>query len=105
MEWEVFRQSKPGGDLSFCGNLYAPDRDMAVIYAKKLFARREITCKLWILPSEEVTKVSEDDVCFGGETNREYRLARGYKDISVDLADDVEVDLEEDTTIEVEGDS
>nr|WP_231751340.1 hypothetical protein [Halogeometricum sp. CBA1124] len=41
MIWEVFRQDKKGDYHEHCGNVHAPDREMALTFAQVQHARRK----------------------------------------------------------------
>jgi len=76
--WEVFRQEEPGEYHTHCGNVYAPDREMALLFAEIQHARRKPTNSLWVVPEEDVSEVDADGTKFGGTTDKSYRLARAY---------------------------
>lgn len=78
MEWEVFRRPGPANEYQYCGNLDAPDRELAVDYATALYTRRKETYELLVIPGTAIARVSEDEACFGGRTDRSYRLVSGY---------------------------
>ena len=78
MIWEVFRQEKAGEYHTHCGNVHAPDREMALTFAQIQHARRKPTHSLWVAPSEEISEVDESEATFGGTTNKAYRWATSY---------------------------
>ncbi|ELZ14300.1 phenylacetic acid degradation B [Halovivax asiaticus JCM 14624] len=78
MIWEVFRQEKPGDYHTHCGNVHAPDREMAKQFAVIQHGRRKPTESLWVVPQEEVGEVDADEVAFGGTTDKSYRWAMAY---------------------------
>ena len=78
MIWEVFRQEKAGGYHTHCGNVHAPDREMALLFAEIQHGRRKPTNSLWVAPQEEIGEVDTEDAHFGGATNKSYRFARTY---------------------------
>lgn len=79
MIWEVFRQEQPGGYHTHCGNVHAPDREMARQFAAIQHGRRKPTNSLWVVPKDEIGEVDTDDVAFGGTTDKRYRWAPTYK--------------------------
>ncbi len=78
MIWEVFRQEKPGGYQTHCGNVHAPDAEMAKLFAQIQHGRRKPTHSLWVVPQGEIHEVDEDDATFGGATDKSYRWAMAY---------------------------
>ncbi|XVH31433.1 1,2-phenylacetyl-CoA epoxidase subunit PaaB [Haloferacaceae archaeon DSL9] len=81
MIWEVFRQEKPGGYHTHCGNVHAPDREMAKLFAQIQHGRRMNTHSLWVVPQDEVAEVDAEETSFGGTTDKAYRWAMTYNDI------------------------
>jgi ring-1,2-phenylacetyl-CoA epoxidase subunit PaaB len=78
MTWEVFRQEKTGAYHTHCGNVHAPDREMAKQFAAIQHGRRKPTNSLWVVPREEIGEIDSEDVAFGGVTDRSYRWATAY---------------------------
>jgi ring-1,2-phenylacetyl-CoA epoxidase subunit PaaB len=78
MIWEVFRQESAGEYHTHCGNVHAPDREMALMFAQVQHARRKPTHSLWVVPQAEVSEVDEEEAEFGGTTNKSYRWATEY---------------------------
>jgi ring-1,2-phenylacetyl-CoA epoxidase subunit PaaB len=78
MIWEVFRQEDAGGYHTHCGNVHAPDREMALLYAEVQHGRRKPTNSLWVAPQESIGEVDTEDAAFGGTTDKSYRFARTY---------------------------
>ncbi|WP_436931423.1 1,2-phenylacetyl-CoA epoxidase subunit PaaB [Halosimplex halobium] len=78
MRWEVFRQESRGDYHRHCGDVHAPDRELAALFARIQHGRRMTTESLWVVPSEEVTEVDADDAAFGGRTDKAYRWATTY---------------------------
>lgn len=78
MIWEVFRQEQAGDYHTHCGNIHAPDREMALLFAEVQHGRRKPTNSLWVVPQEEVGEVDTEDAKFGGTTDKSYRFARTY---------------------------
>ena len=101
MRWEVFRQAERGEYHKHCGDVYAPDREMATLFAQIQHGRRMTTNSLWVVPSDEVTEVDADDTAFGGRTDKAYRWATAY---NVDASFAQEVADSEKEQAAVEGD-
>ena len=78
MIFEVFRQESPGDYHTHCGNVHAPDREMALMFAEIQHGRRKPTHSLWVVPQDEVGEVDDEDTVFGGTTDKSYRYAQAY---------------------------
>lgn len=90
MIWEVFRQEDAGEYHTHCGNIYAPDREMALLFAQIQHGRRKPTNSLWVVPQEEIGTVDADadDAEFGGATDKSYRWVSAYN-VDVDFASEI----------------
>jgi ring-1,2-phenylacetyl-CoA epoxidase subunit PaaB len=98
MIWEVFRQEEPGDRHTHCGNVHAPDREMATLFAQVQHGRRMQTNSLWVAPKDEIGEVDADETEFGGTTDKSYRWAITYNNIDASFAEEVaesEADQEE----------
>lgn len=91
MIWEVFRQEQPGEYHTHCGNVHAPDREMALLFAQIQHARRKPTNSLWVAPKSEIGTVDgdTDDVAFGGTIDKSYRWVSAYN-VDVEFAEEIE---------------
>ncbi|MFB6105094.1 MAG: 1,2-phenylacetyl-CoA epoxidase subunit PaaB [Halobacteriaceae archaeon] len=78
MIFEVFRQEQPGEYHTHCGNVHAPDMEMAKLFAQIQHGRRKQTNSLWVVPKQAVEEVDTDDATFGGTTDKSYRFATAY---------------------------
>jgi ring-1,2-phenylacetyl-CoA epoxidase subunit PaaB len=78
MIWEVFRQEAAGDYHTHCGNVHAPDREMALLFAEIQHGRRKPTNSLWVVPKPEIAEVDAEDATFGGATDKSYRFAQSY---------------------------
>ncbi|QZY00283.1 1,2-phenylacetyl-CoA epoxidase subunit PaaB [Halobaculum rubrum] len=90
MIWEVFRQEKPGDYHRHVGNVHAPDREMAKLFAQIQHARRMQTNSLWVVPQSEIGEVDAEEAALGGRTDKSYRWAMTYNDIDASFAQEVE---------------
>jgi ring-1,2-phenylacetyl-CoA epoxidase subunit PaaB len=81
MIWEVFRQAEAGEYHTHCGNVHAPDAEMAKLFAQIQHGRRKPANSIWVTPQREVHEVDADDTAFGGTTDKGYRWATSYTDI------------------------
>lgn len=78
MIWEVFRQESQGDYHRHVGNVHAPDRDMALLFAQIQHARRKPANSLWVAPKDEIGEVTAAETAFGGTTDKSYRWAMTY---------------------------
>ena len=60
--FEVFGQQEQGGAFIHSGNVEAPDVQFASQFARNSFARREEAVRLWVVPREAITELSDLDV-------------------------------------------
>ncbi|MFC7071847.1 phenylacetic acid degradation protein PaaB [Halovenus rubra] len=95
--WAVFRQDRAGGYHGHCGDVEATTAGDAKQAALDALADND-THSLWVVKEEYIGVVSEDDVNFGGTTNKSYRFAQTY---NVDPAAK-EVEASESEQIEAE---
>ncbi len=79
MIWEVFRQEEAGEYHTHCGNVHAPDAEMAKLFAQIQHGRRKPTHSLWVVPQPEVSEVDHEEAAFGGTTDKSYRWAMTYE--------------------------
>ena len=79
--WEVFTQRKSGEPFEHAGSVHAPDKEMALQYARDVYSRRgEATC-IWVVPSEQITSSTPEDVgsFFDPANDKIYRHPNFYK--------------------------
>ncbi len=89
MIWEVFRKEEPGGYHVHCGNVHAPDREFARLFAQIQHGRRKPVDNLWVVPQEEIEAVDGEETAFGGTTDKSYRWAMTYQQIDAHFAEEV----------------
>ena len=89
MIWEIFRKEKPGGYHIHCGNVHAPNRELAQLFAQIQHGRRKPVDNLWVVPQEEITAIDADEGTFGGTTDKSYRWAMTYTQIDAHFAEEV----------------
>jgi ring-1,2-phenylacetyl-CoA epoxidase subunit PaaB len=75
--WEVFRQEKDGDPMRHAGNVRAPDRDLAMSYARELYSRRQESVRLWVVPRTEITDLSDPDL-LQPPLDRSFKKPGGY---------------------------
>jgi ring-1,2-phenylacetyl-CoA epoxidase subunit PaaB len=104
MIWEVFRQEEPGDTHEHCGNVHAPDKEMALMFAQIQHGRRMQTNSLWVAPREEIGEVDADEAEFGGTTDKSYRWAITFNQIDASFAEEVaESEAEQEEAAEKRG--
>ena len=103
MIFEVFRQEKPGEYHTHCGNVHAPDAEMAKLFAEIQHARRKPTHSLWVVPQHAVSEVDDEEAAFGGTTDKSYRWAMTYN-VDETFAEEVAASQREQETAERERD-
>jgi phenylacetate-CoA oxygenase PaaH subunit len=78
--WEVWGRRTPEADWRFVGEVHAPDREMALLYAKESFFRHGEGCDFAVRPAGEGGEL----VPFGEpdwlefHTDKTYKLQSGY---------------------------
>src|SRR4051812_16795426 len=75
--WEVFRQEKDGDPMRHAGNVRAPDRDLALDYARELYSRRNESVRLWVVPRTEISDLSDPDL-LQPPLDRTFKKPGGY---------------------------
>ena len=75
--WAVFRQDQPGGYHTYCGDVEAARTAEAEQAAIAAFTDDDPN-SLWVVQHQYIGEVTEDDVNFGGTTNKSYRFAQTY---------------------------
>ena len=78
--YEVFHQKKRGDQHQHVGIVHAPDKEMALLFAKEQYGRRGITANIWVVPSSAVYASAYEDMdMFSTTPEKMYREAGGYK--------------------------
>ena len=75
--WEVFRQEKDGDPMRHAGNVRAPDRELAMHYARELYGRRQESVRLWVVPRTEITDLADPDLLLP-PLDRSFKKPGGY---------------------------
>jgi len=75
--WEVFRQEKDGDPMRHAGNVLAPDRGLALDYARELYSRRQESVRLWVVPRTEISDLSDPDL-LQPPLDRSFKKPGGY---------------------------
>lgn len=75
----VFVQSKKGGRHTHVGDVWAPDSDLALLFAKEHYARREPCVSIWVVPHDRVVaSPPEWEEWFQMDQQKRYRLPNEY---------------------------
>ncbi len=78
--WEVFHQKKRGAQAIHVGIVHAPSPELALIFAKEQFGRRQKSTNIWVVKSSEVfTFQTGDEDMFETTPEKSYRDAGGYR--------------------------
>jgi ring-1,2-phenylacetyl-CoA epoxidase subunit PaaB len=78
--FEVFHQRKRGDQTVHVGIVHAPDAELAIVFAKEQFARRQKTATVWVVRTSDVYALPpEDEDMFETTPEKMYREAGGYK--------------------------
>jgi phenylacetate-CoA oxygenase PaaH subunit len=75
--WEVFQQAKDGDPMRHGGNVLAPDRELALHYARELFGRRNESSRLWVVRRADIA-VLEDPDLLDPPLDRSFKKPGGY---------------------------
>jgi len=60
--WEVFRQEKEGDAMRHGGSVMAPDRVLALHYARELHGRRQESVRLWVVRRDDIAVLEDPDL-------------------------------------------
>ncbi len=78
--YEVFVQSKRGKQHVHAGTVHAPDPELALVFAKEQFGRRQHCVNMWVVPSSEIFAFNyEDSDMFETTPEKIHRDPGGYK--------------------------
>jgi len=75
--WEVFRQEKGGDPMRHAGNVRAPDRELAMHYAREFYSRRNESVRMWVVPRTEISDLSDPDL-LQPPLDRSFKKPGGY---------------------------
>jgi ring-1,2-phenylacetyl-CoA epoxidase subunit PaaB len=75
--YEVFRQEREGDPMTHSGSLLAPSDELALQYARDIFARRNEALRLWVVAREHVATIDDPDL-LRPPFDRSYRRPDGY---------------------------
>ena len=78
--YEVFVQTKSGDSHVHVGSLHAPNPEMAFVFAKEQYARRERCHNIWVIKTSHVHVMQHDNAdMFANNKAKKYRLPAGFK--------------------------
>ena len=75
--YEVFQQAKDGDPMRHGGNVMAPDAELAMHYAREMFARRNESSRLWVVRRADIA-VLEDPDLLDPPLDRSFKKPGGY---------------------------
>lgn len=78
--WEVFQQRGPSDPYVHVGSVLAPDRDVAIVYAKECFFRRMEGRGLWVVRREDVHRLTDSSM-LEQVTDKSYRYPEAYRGV------------------------
>jgi ring-1,2-phenylacetyl-CoA epoxidase subunit PaaB len=78
--YEVFRRAGHKEPFEHCGNVIAPDSDMALLLAKECFLRRQEGQHLWVVARADIHSFS-DETLLEIAADKSYRFASAYRDV------------------------
>lgn len=78
--YEVFHQGKRGKQHQHVGTVHASDPEMALVFAKEQFGRRQVSVNLWVVPTAEIFAFKYEDAdMFETTPDKIHREPGGYK--------------------------
>lgn len=75
--YEVFRQEKEGDPMRHGGSVMAPDRVLAMHYARELFGRRQESVRLWVVRRGDIGVLDDVDL-LQPPLDRSFKKPGGY---------------------------
>ena len=75
--WEVFRQESEGGPMRHGGSVMAPERELAIDYARELYGRRQESVRLWVVRRADIADVHDPDL-LQPPLDRSFKKPGGY---------------------------
>jgi ring-1,2-phenylacetyl-CoA epoxidase subunit PaaB len=76
--FEVFTQAREGKPFEQGGSIVAPDPEMAILYAREFYGRRQESHRIWIVPRESIVEINDPDLLNPPAVDRSYRTVGGY---------------------------
>ena len=75
--WEVFRQEREGDAMRHGGSVMAPDRLLALHYARELYGRRQESVRLWVVRRTDIAVLDDPDL-LQPPLDRSFKKPGGY---------------------------
>lgn len=75
--WEVFRQERDGASMQHGGSVMAPDRELAIHYARELYGRRQESIRLWVVRRADIADLADPDL-LQPPLDRSFKKPGGY---------------------------
>ncbi len=76
--FEVFQQAREGKTFEHGGSVIAPDIEMAMLYAREFYGRRQESHRIWVVPREAIVEINDPDLLDPPAVDRSYRTVGGY---------------------------
>ena len=76
--FEVFQQPREGKAFEHGGSVIAPDAEMALLYAREFYGRRQESHAIWVVPREAILEITDQDLLHPPAVDRSYRSVAGY---------------------------
>ena len=76
--FEVFQQAREGKAFEHGGSVIAPDVEMALLYAREFYGRRQESHALWVVPRDAIVEITDPDILHPPAVDRSYRSVLGY---------------------------
>jgi ring-1,2-phenylacetyl-CoA epoxidase subunit PaaB len=76
--YEVFTQAREGQAFSHGGSVIAADDEMAILYAREFYGRRQESKRLWVVPRDAIVELNDQDLLHPPAVDRSYRTVGGY---------------------------
>lgn len=85
--FRVFVQWERGSPHQCTGSVLAPDKEMALLFAKRTVDRRRDPVSIWVSPEDAFLETDPDDTTLEQTTDREYRNVEWYAQNYIDPED------------------
>lgn len=76
--FEVFQQPREGKAFEHGGSVVAPDVEMALLYAREFYGRRQESHAIWVVPRDAILEITDQDILHPPAVDRSYRSVAGY---------------------------
>jgi len=77
--YQVFTQKKTGAQHEHVGIVHAPNKEMAMLFAKEQYARRGKVVGLWIVRTDHIFSTKHEDMdMFASAPEKKFRDPAGF---------------------------